>query len=202
MTRLPLFLDTEFTGLQQQSSLISLALVMDENHYFYAEFNDVDDSEISDCWSVNVIQKLRFNDKASYIESVGQQILMKGSIEQIRERLETWIAQFSDVEIWADVLAYDWVLFCNLFGNAFQLPANILYIPFDMATVLKIKGINPDIKRTDLVFDHTESLDAYLAPYQLTHEQQHNALFDSVVLKKVYEKIVLNESSFANQNPY
>ncbi len=166
---------------------------MDENHYFYAEFNDVDDSEISDWLSINVIQKLRFNDKASYIESVGQQILMKGLSDQIRERLETWLAQFSDVEMWADVLAHDWVLFCNFFGNPFQLPANILYIPFDMATVLKIKGINPDIKRIYLVFDHAESLDAYLARYQLTLEQQHNALFDSVVLKKVYEKIVLNE---------
>ena len=36
------FLDTEFTGLTKDTDLISIGLYIDEENYFYGEFNDWD----------------------------------------------------------------------------------------------------------------------------------------------------------------
>ena len=41
-----LFLDTEFTGLHKDTTLISLALVDKQNRYFYAEFTDYDKYQV------------------------------------------------------------------------------------------------------------------------------------------------------------
>jgi hypothetical protein len=39
--------------------------------------------------------------------------------------LSQWLEQFGEVEIWSDCLSYDWVLFNQLFGHAFNIPKNV-----------------------------------------------------------------------------
>jgi hypothetical protein len=184
-----LFLDTEFTGLHQQSSLISIALVLDETQFFYAEFTDYDPTKLSTWHQENVIKNLIFSERNHFLEVTGKQIHMKGTNLQIREALEEWFKKLPKVEIWADVLAYDWVLFCNIFGDAFQLPKNIFYIPFDMATTLKIKGLNPDISRKDYAFEDEKQFKSFLENYKIEGKTQHNAFVDALVLKAVYDKV-------------
>ena len=50
--------DCEFTGLHKNTTLISIALVGDDNKCFYAEFNDYDDSQIDSWLEENVMNKL------------------------------------------------------------------------------------------------------------------------------------------------
>jgi hypothetical protein len=79
--------------------------------------------------------------------------------------------------MWSDCLAYDWVLFCQLWGGAFGVPKNIYYIPFDICTLFKEKGIDPDINREEF------------AGLVAGEHDKHNALWDAKVIKKCYEKL-------------
>lgn len=180
------FLDAEFTGLQQNSSLISLALVAENGKEFYAEFNDYHALQLNDWIIANVLSKLEF--KEEQVDSLESRTTykLKNNKIVIATKLREWFMQFDTVEIWADVLAYDWVLFCELFGGAMQIPGNIFYAPFDLATAFRLKGlIEPvskhqgDIKRFEFA-----GIDSRL---------QHNALADARVEKICFEKLNTNE---------
>ncbi|MBK7010293.1 MAG: 3'-5' exoribonuclease [Saprospiraceae bacterium] len=123
-----IFLDTEFTGLHQNSTLISLALVAENGEEFYAEFNDYDHFQINVWLEENVISKLFFAGQDKVEKKSGQCTFIKGNSIEIVSYLRQWLAGFDYIEIWADVLAYDWVLFCELFGGALTIPENIFLL--------------------------------------------------------------------------
>ena len=169
------FFDTEFTGLHKNTSLISIGLVTESGDTFYAEFTDYDKSQLNDWLRNNVINNLIIPDEH------GKQLVntFKGNKEYIHEKLKTWLQNYRNVEIWSDCLAYDWVLFNDIFGTAFDIPKNVYYIPFDICTLFKIKGVDPDINREEF------------ADLTLTEEtKKHNALWDAKVIKACYEKLM------------
>jgi hypothetical protein len=51
-----IFRDTEFTGLHQDTTLISLGLISEEGTTFYAEFTDFDKTQLEDGLKENVIK--------------------------------------------------------------------------------------------------------------------------------------------------
>lgn len=174
-----IFLDTEFTGLHQKTTLISLALVAETGEEFYAEFTDYDKSQVDEWVGANVLTKLWGSDKAER-EKHPAVVYAFGDREKITGEIKAWLQQFPFIEIWADVLAYDWVLFCELFGGALKLPENIFYIPFDLATVFRQKGwIEPRNKYEKDVnrFEFAEA-DA---------RNQHHALWDAKVELKCFQ---------------
>jgi len=203
-----LYFDTEFTGLRQGTTLISLGIVSDCGKTFYAEFTDYNKSQVDDWIQENVIAKLQFtdkitascssweewkSDKGEYTDALEFSLANKdmtefqciGETPMIKNRLESWLAQFKDqgrVEIWSDCLAYDWVLFANLFGSAFDIPPYIHYIPFDLATAFKIKGIDPDINREEYAYGK-ESM-------EIATPNKHNALWDAIVIKDCCSKLL------------
>ena len=66
------------------------------------------------------------------------------------------------------------------YSSAFNIPKNVYYIPFDICTLFKDKGIDPDISREDF----TEEL-------WIGHrKQKHNALWDAKVIKFCYYKLM------------
>ncbi len=170
-----LFFDTEFTGLHQNTTIISIGLVAETGQTFYAEFTDYDKTQINGWIQENVINKLVLTelDNAAYPE----EWRINADKETVKEALEQWLKQFDQVEIWSDCLAYDWMLFCQIFGHAFNVPKNVFYIPFDICTVFKVKGIDPDINREQFsgFIDQTMS--------------KHNALHDAFVIKACYDKL-------------
>ena len=182
-----IFFDTEFTGLHQNTTLISIGLISECGKTFYAEFADYDRNQVNRWVQDNAIDKTKFINKVAnrYCTfsdlSVNQKkvkdIECYGNTKWITRHLKTWLSQFKDIEIWSDCLAYDWVLFNNLFGTAFDIPKNVYYIPFDICTLFKIKGIEPDINR-----------EKYVNLQDGT--QKHNALWDAKVIKKCYEKLI------------
>ncbi|MCS6935910.1 MAG: 3'-5' exoribonuclease [Chitinophagales bacterium] len=178
-----LFLDTEFTGLHQHASLISLALYENEESFFYAEFNDYDESLLNPWLIENVVPKLEFRAEKSIVTQQGNRVHMKGSKSDVANAITAWIKQYKLAEIWADVLAYDWVLFCELFGGAFGIPENIFYTPFDLATLFRTKGMTEpvskygrDVKRFELAGIHASL--------------QHHALWDARAEYACYHKII------------
>ena len=206
MTRL--YFDTEFTGLKQKTTLISIGIVSENGRQFYAEFRDYDRSMVDSWISENVISKLKHTDffakhkKENYHEfqdrdngryevevvygnqlpkefnfSVNDSTIYEcaGSKAFVAEMLKRWISQFGKCELYSDVYAYDWVLFCDLFGGALNIPENVYYIPQDLATSFRQNGIDPDISRAEF---------ADASPVAL-----HNALADAWMIKGCFEKI-------------
>ncbi len=180
-----IFLDTEFTGLHQSTTLISLALYLSEDNYFYAEFNDHAKPDNEEFFNTYVFPNLEFREVSSTNIKNGNLIKIKGDSATILLALKSWLQQFDIVEIWSDVLAYDWVLICELFGGALLMPSNVYYSPFDLATVFLMKGMiipktkyGVDFSRYDFV--------------GIDKKVQHNALTDAKVRKLCYDKIMNN----------
>ncbi len=155
------FLDTEFTGLHAKTTLISIGLIAENGMTFYAELNDYDESQIDDWLEDNVISNLNRG--------------VKYNTTELRDKLSEWFSRFESVEIWSDCLAYDWVLFNNIWGHAFNIPKNIYYIPFDICTLMKVNGIDPDTSREEFA--------------GVSDGNKHNALFDAEIQMKIYNKI-------------
>ena len=167
------FFDTEFTGLHQDTTLISIGLASEDGREFYAELTDYSKSQVDEWIQENVIDHLYLSD---YRIEQGSLVAWVGDKNTTRQHLTEWLSQFETVEMWSDCLAYDWVLFCQIFGGAFSIPPNVYYIPFDLATLLKAKGFDPDINREEFS--------------GLTGGIKHNALWDAKVIRACYNEIM------------
>lgn len=175
------FFDTEFTGLHQNTTLISIGLISECGKTFYAELVDYDKLQIDEWLQSNVINNLVFNDDKNakldnidfYMDSFNNYV-GKCNLGKLNIELSKWLNQFEQVEIWSDCLSYDWVLFNQIFGHAFNIPKNVYYIPFDICTLFKVKGIDPDINREEFAKMQNGS-------------QKHNALWDAKVIKRCFE---------------
>ena len=172
-----IFFDTEFTGLHKDTTLISIGLISDCGKTFYAELTDYDKTQIDDWLQTNVISNLLIKGDISEYNIDSDNKTFKGDIDLIRPMLEVWFKQFDNVEIWSDCLSYDWVLFNHIFGHAFNIPKNVLYIPFDICTLFKIRDIDPDISREEFINHSIKG-------------NKHNALYDAKVIKACYEKLM------------
>lgn len=186
-----IFFDTEFTGLHQDTTLISIGCVAEDGDSFYAELTDYDASQVDEWIQTNVIDKLQLLTRL--VSATDREMRVSGNKETVRHYLHKWLSEqstrnavygdmrniFPDrhpqkLEMWSDCYAYDWVLFCELFGGAFSVPECVYYIPFDLSTLLKIKGIDPDISREEYA--------------GMGEGDEHNALWDAKVIKACYEK--------------
>jgi hypothetical protein len=184
-----LFFDTEFTGLHQNTTLISIGLIAETGQTFYAELIDFDRSQIDNWLKKNVLKNLSFDpDKyqgmtftAKNEEAKSDHFSWTGqtNMKYLRNYLEGWLNQFDKVEMWSDCLSYDWVLFNQIFGHAFNIPRNVYYIPFDICTLFKIKGVDPDINREKFGCGEAYS-----------EMPKHNALWDARVIKMCYDKLM------------
>lgn len=188
------FLDTEFTGLHQNTSLLSIGLVDEDGRSFYAEISDYDYTQMDEwllnnvmahmMYNVNHFTAERFKDNRDMTREMyaSYDVRMRGPINEVKSKLTQWFKQYDQVEIWSDCLAYDWVLFNNIFNSAFDIPKNVYYIPFDICTLFKMAGIDPDISREFYIKDRLDNIDMPLF-------MKHNALWDAYVIKECYLKL-------------
>ena len=166
------FFDTEFTGLHQETTPISIGLIAENGKTFYGQFTDYDKSQVDDWIQKCVINQLPATPQELYAMA---DTVAYGCRAQVATMLKNWLSQFDEVEMWSDCLSYDWVLFNQLYGHAFNIPKNVYYIPFDICTLFKAKGVDPDINRE--AFAGIEGT-------------KHTALHDAEVIKVCYEKLI------------
>lgn len=179
-----IFFDTEFTGLHQHTTLISIGFVAENGREFYAELNDYDESQIGDWIQDNVIANLIYDNRdGNWSYTDGAHTGRSGDRAYIVRELQLWFASLMELsnvdqfEMWSDCLAYDWVLFCQLWNGALKVPEWIYYIPFDISTLFKIKGVDPDINREKFI------------GWIKKNQNKHNALWDAKVVKACHEKL-------------
>lgn len=174
MNTTQVFLDMEFTGLHQHTTPLSLGLVAMDDNSFYGEFEDYDKSQVNEWLQENVMPYLLMNNPSMTINA---DIGVIGNKEKVTNTLIEWLDQYDAVEIWGDLNDYDMVLFNELFGGAMNIPKNVYYIPYDICTFFKVKGIDPDISREEFIGNSIQGI-------------KHNALYDARVIKACYEKLI------------
>ena len=182
------FFDTEFTGLHKNTTLISIGIIDENGRSFYAEFTDYAHNQVDEWVQKNVIGNLILTDMTPNTIKFSEGMetkYVKGCKKFIAKELDFWHQYIYpnyktiQLEMWSDCLAYDWVLFNDIFGTAFDIPKNVYYIPFDICTLFKLKGIDPDINREEF------------SQLTLTEEAvKHNALWDAKVIKACYERLM------------
>ena len=176
MSKTKIFFDTEFTGLHQNTTLISIGLVSLCGKSFYAELTDYDKTQIDDWLQTNVIDNLLVKENSQAGLDHPNTRIVIGTMASVKDYLTEWLSQFKAVEMWSDCLSYDWVLFNQIFGHASNIPKNVYYIPFDICTLFKLQGIDPDVNREDF------------ADYK-TNSRKHNALHDARVIRECFIKL-------------
>lgn len=97
-----IFFDTEFTGLRQDTTLISIGLISETGDTFYAEFTDFDRSMCDDWIEENVIKNLKYYGRLD-IDTVYRttfstktkniSIVMLDSASAIADALKKWLSQ-------------------------------------------------------------------------------------------------------------
>lgn len=194
--RTALFLDTEFSALRQNARLISLALVAADGVAFYAELTDWDQGEVDPWVRRHVIPRRwwlaqpdagagadpRCAGAPSEPEFAGLRLdCAHGPTAEVAVELHRWLGQWPAVRIHADCPAYDWVLFCELFGGARRLPAQVHYLPMDLATLFHVRGLDPDTDRYAF---------AGLAD---DREHAHHALWDALALRACWERLTADQ---------
>ena len=191
-----LFFYTEFTGLQKDTTLISLGIVAENGACFYAKFTDYDKEQINDWIEENVIQNLNLTDELLanfYVTEV------QGTKEEIKSYLIKWLKDLGAdyYELVSDVCHFDMVLFVDIFGTAFDLPEYISPCCYDINQDIFYGLENQTMKnafdtnRENLLKEFTK--DAYDDLYEmgkevldLREECKHNSLYDALVIRALY----------------
>jgi hypothetical protein len=100
---LKIFLDCEFTQLNRDSKLISLALVSESGKEFYVELTDT--YSVDDCSDFVIQNVLPQLDHTRY----GQ------SLVEARAALRRFLSEFDEkLEVCSDAPHWDWGFFCDL----------------------------------------------------------------------------------------
>ncbi len=209
--RTKIFFDCEFTGLHKNTTLISIGFVSECGASIYCEFTDYDRSQVDEWIEKNVIANLQMTNKITasrsswehwesetgkYATALEFSLAKKdmrnfrciGATPMIKDRLEQWLSQFDKVEMWSDCLSYDWVLFNNIWGHAFEIPKNIFYIPFDICPKLLEQYGDADINREE--FLGNENLYEICSVVKLLpKEAKHNSLWDAYVIRACHSKL-------------
>lgn len=160
-----IFFDTEFTGLYQNTSLISIGIVAEDGREFYAEISDFNNRYISQWVRDNVLNHL-----------TGKNVIKHS---ELKDKLVRWLEPYEEVEVWSDCLAYDWVLFCQIWGGAKHIPPKVSYIPFDICTLMLTKSVDPDVDR-----------ETFVGAEKYRKARKHNAMHDARVIRDCYVKLM------------
>lgn len=174
------YFDTEFTGLHKGTTLISIGLISEDGDEFYAEFNDFDESQVNDWIKENVLDHLVMNGEPIDDKS----IYHIGTKEEIKNDLTQWLWLFESVELVSDVCHYDMVMFCDIFGGAFDIPNHVSACCHDInQDIARYFGISElqafDKSREELVKQFGRSVIG----------EKHNSLYDAKVIREIYQSI-------------
>lgn len=159
-----LFLDCEFTQLNRDTKLISLALVSEAGHEFYVELTDTYlVGECSDFVILNVLPQLN-------LAAHGQTLVeAQTSLLAFLSHLE------GPLDICSDAPDWDWDLFCQLAYVNRRWPANVANRPTNLI----------------LIFRHLEADD--IGDVTLP-ELPHHALLNARLLADLYRRLTASSS--------
>lgn len=117
------FLDTEFNQTGTFVELLSIGLVSDDGHEYYAQNQDHDWSMTQEYVKENIFPLL---DDTSWKP-------IKQIQDEVTTFLEVGVEQDPGIEIWAWYGNYDWVAFCGtIYGNMVAVPPTLPWNIMDL----------------------------------------------------------------------
>ena len=193
-----IFFDTESTGLHKDTTLISIGMVDEDGRSFYAEFSDYDESQCDKWIHENVIKHLKWSKEGPIEDFVNYSgdlnyCEVYGCKEYIKEVLADWLSKYDEVELISDCCHYDMVLFIDIFGSAWTIPAIVNPVCHDInqdiAKHFKITEREAfDLSREGIIEEDNKKTEKALLPddWKITIEgDKHNALYDAKVIKAI-----------------
>lgn len=190
-------LDMEFTSLSRNTELISLGLVNNHQAFYFENkdwsFRTIHDAPRQKDWlNRNVVPHLMFADSTEtvYKTTLNQlgleTYIVHDTVENMAMHLSAWLRKYEHIVVVGDVVQYDWVLFCDIFGGAQYIPKNVFYIPIDIASLLYDRGGKhfADESRINIYNEYTENT------YKFFDIVPHNALHDAYVIKYIFENVL------------
>lgn len=143
-------LDCEFTQLNAQAKLISLALVAEDGREFYVEIQDAYKVEdCSDFVKANVLPQLNGGEWAC-------------SFGEAQYKLAKFLGAFKEaLEICSDAPEWDWELFCDLAYVDNRWPNNVSNRPINLIELYNQKADQIEAEETPEL-PHHALLDARL----------------------------------------
>jgi hypothetical protein len=157
------FLDTEFIDTGFTIELISIGIVAEDGRELYLESADLDRGKANQWVRENVFPHLKGGERRWPLRSI--RVTLRDFFD---------IKDYGKPEIWGWCSAYDFVVFCQLFGTMMDLPQGYPHYMRDLQQVLDERGISDD---------------------ELPEQEEglHNALSDARHLKRLWGYIVRND---------
>ena len=116
------FLDTEFIEYPNTIELISVALVHEDGKSIYAENADCDYTKAGEWVNRNVIPNLLFKDgNRNFEKAPDNSLKIKAPLKAIESLILGFIGCDKPI-FYGYYSAYDWVVFCWIFGSMVELP--------------------------------------------------------------------------------
>lgn len=158
------FLDSEFDEDGKTIELISIALVSNEGHEYYAVSSEFDPNHCNDWVKQNVLPRLGTEKRKSrqVIASEIRELVLEGKMGGWRH------PPSSDPEFYGYFADYDWVLLCQLYGRMIDLPKGFPMYCNDVKQLMALTGV----RKADIG--------------EQAEEYQHNAFHDVQWIRSAY----------------
>ena len=175
------FIDAEFTGEHQRTTLVSLAVVGSDKQQIYLTFDGYNCEQVTPWLQENVLRYIDPKSCVSYLEGYRQ--------------LSAWFenyAQGAMVSLVSVGKTLDLILLFELwhqkyperkyFHNLYCLPDYLNHSAhFDLPTIFWLAGLSPDLDREELVAGAISG-------------QRHNALYDALVVRECFNRCVTRQN--------
>lgn len=185
-----IFFDTEFTGLHKETTLISIGLVSEDGHKFYAELTDYDEDQCDDWIIKNVLGHLILSGNEELKEELyGDEntTTLLGNKAMVAAALKEWLKNkfpHSNIQFVSDVCHYDMVLLIDLlWGSAVEIPQYVYPFCWDITQdLVRVAGLTEreafDISREQFLTDRGIAL---------PKGRKHNSLYDAEIIRAIYD---------------
>lgn len=157
------YLDTEFDESPERLFLISLALRAEDGRELYLISTSFSRGTCNSWIKDNVLPRL--------VTASTHAVTLP--IEEFKTKIEEFVGLDPAPEFWGWVSAYDWVLFCRLWGTMMDIPSSYPHVCNDLKTLTKIILQFDDLRR--MADEVPKGVDV------------HNALCDARWIEKVHE---------------
>jgi len=197
-----IFFDTEFTGLRQDTSLISIGCITENSEVFYFENIEYNRDQVDHWIKNNVIENLEFLDKidnmmTNFVTSDSrklQEVIGFGEFDFLRNQFKIWLENIhntyqKDILFISDVSHYDTVLLFELFNGALHVPDYIIPFVWDInMDICQYLNISP----REAFNLNREELAEKLSNTLIDQRRKHNSLHDARMIKLIFESIYRN----------
>jgi hypothetical protein len=182
-----IFIDLEFTELNQKCSILSLGAITEDHQQYYFELDEeildnLRKLELISKWiEENVIKNFKIKESHKTDDHI---TFVKGDIYDLRQTFSTWLKDLNmdghdELVFVSDVGHFDWVFTVdNVWDNALNVPEYIDYIPLDLATLAYIVLGDSDFSRKE-----------YYEKLTNVKVKLHNALEDAIMTMVIWNDL-------------